>query len=247
MVGVVDADEGDVVDLVRDVEQRRAGDRRLELARQVGVLGLADVALVDLVDGPGAVDDLVLGDPGGGRAEHDARGVAARLGGGQADAFEDVPDRRDVLDADPVVLDVLPVGDVGGAAGVPLGDLGDRAQLGEVEASAVDAHAQHEVLVVELVRFEHAGLAAVDPGLALRVEAPPAHAAAQVAAVDGVEAAVGVDVLDTRADVQAVVVLLELLICVERLAVAERPLALAAMAGGLAGPAAEEEVAMSVL
>ena len=38
VLGVVDADEGDVVDLVRHVQQRRAGDRGLELARQVGEL-----------------------------------------------------------------------------------------------------------------------------------------------------------------------------------------------------------------
>ena len=43
----------------------------------------------------------------------------------------------DVLDADPVELDVLPVGDVGGVAGELSGDLGDRAQLAEVKSAAV--------------------------------------------------------------------------------------------------------------
>ena len=41
------------------------------------------------------------------------RGVAAGLGGGQADGLQPVPDLRHVLDPDPVQLDVLPVGDVG--------------------------------------------------------------------------------------------------------------------------------------
>lgn len=59
---VVHADEGDVVDLVRHVEQRRAGDRGLELAGQVREVLVADDPAVDLVDGRGAVDDLVLGD-----------------------------------------------------------------------------------------------------------------------------------------------------------------------------------------
>ena len=44
--------------------------------------------------------------------------------------------------------------------------------------------AQHEVLVVELVRLEDGGPAAVDAGPALGVEAPPAEPAAQVGRVD---------------------------------------------------------------
>jgi hypothetical protein len=39
-----------------------AGDRGLVLARQVGELGAADVAALDLLDRRGAVDDLVGGD-----------------------------------------------------------------------------------------------------------------------------------------------------------------------------------------
>ncbi len=104
-----------------------------------------------------------------------------------------------------------------------------------LEQGAVAADAEHEELVVELLGLQGAGLAAVEPGLALRVEAPPAEPAAQVAAVDGGEAAVGVDVLDPRADVERVVVLLGLLVGVQRLAVAERPLALAALGPGTAG------------
>ncbi len=72
VLGVDDADEGDVVDLVRHVEQRRSRDRGLELARQVRERRVADDPAVDLVDGRGAVDDLVLGDAGDGRTEDDA-------------------------------------------------------------------------------------------------------------------------------------------------------------------------------
>ena len=46
----------------------------------------------------------------------------------------------------------------------------DRAQLLEGEAAAVRSHAHHEVLVLELLRLERGGAAAVDPGLALRLE-----------------------------------------------------------------------------
>ena len=67
------------------------------------------------------------------------------------------------------------------------------------------------------------------PGRALGVEAHPAEPAAQVGGVDRVEAALGVDVEDPVPDVERVVVLLGLLVLVQRLAVAERPLALAAL------------------
>ena len=60
-------------------------------------------------------------------------------------------------------------------------DLRDDAQLLGGQLAAVDADPQHEVLVVELLRLEHGGPAAVDAGPALGVEAPPAEAAAQVA------------------------------------------------------------------
>ena len=108
------------------------------------------------------------------------------------------------------------------------------AQLLGGQLAAVDADPEHEVLVVELPRLEDRGAAAVDAGPALGVEAPPAEAVAQVGGVDRGEAAVGVDVLDAGPDVERVVVLLGLLVGVERLAEAERPLALAALAG--AGP-----------
>ena len=117
-VGVDHADERDVVDLVDGALRRAAGDRGLELARQVGERRVADVLLADGGDLLGAVDDLVGVNAGQRAAEHHARGVAAGLGGGQADRLERLPDGRDVLDPDPVQLDVLPVGDVGGVAAV---------------------------------------------------------------------------------------------------------------------------------
>ncbi len=234
VLGVDHADEGDVVDLVGDVQERRAGDGGLELARQVGEVRVADEAALDLVDGGRAVDDLVLGDTGHRGAEDDARGVAAGLGGGQADGLQLLPDRRDVLDPDPVVLDVLPVGQVGGVAAVLLGDLGDGAQLGDRQPAAVDPDPEHEVLGVELVRFQDRGLAAVDPFLALGVEPPPAHPAAQIGRVDRVEAPLGVDRLNTCPHIETVVVLLELLVGVQGGVVAHAPLALAAVTGHLA-------------
>ncbi len=208
---------------------RVAGQRGLELAGQVREGLVADVAALDLLQRLGAVDDLVLGHAGDRRAEERPRRVAARLGGVQAGRVELLPDRGDVLDADPVVLDVLAVGDVGGVAGVLDADLAQRPDGVRAEQPAVGADPEHEVGVVELLLLEHRGLAAVEARGALGVEPHPPEPAAQVGGVDGGEAALGVDVEDAVADVERVVVLLGLLVLVQRLGVAERPLTLTAL------------------
>jgi hypothetical protein len=233
VLGVLHAEERDVVGLVRHV--RQPGDHALVLARQVRERLVADPPVHDLLKRGRGVDDLVGGDAGNRAAEHHARAVAAGLGRLQPDRLQFPPDGRHVLDADPVELDVLPVGDVGGVPGVPLRDVGDRAQLGEAQLAAVDADPQHEVLVLELVRLQDRGTPAVDASAALGVEPPPAEAAAQVGRVDRGEPAVGVDVLDARPHVERVVVLLRPLVRIERLPVPERPLPLAARLAGAGG------------
>src|SRR5439155_19017944 len=65
------------------------------------------------------------------------------------------------------------------------------------------------------------------PGTALGIEAPPTEPTTQVGAVDRVDAELGIDGLDPLPDVQPVVVLLRALVRVQRLEVAQRPLALA--------------------
>ena len=217
-------DERDVVDLVHDVLAGVAGDRRLELAGQVRERLVADEAARDLVDLRRGVDELVGRDAGDRRAEHDARHVAARLGRAEADALEAAPDLGHVLDADPVELDVLAVGEVGGVAPELGRDARDHAELLGGQLPAVDAHAEHEVLVLELVRLEGRGPAAVDARLALRVEAPDPEASVQVGRVDRREPALRVDALDAVAHAQAVVDLLPLLVGVERLGAVDLPL-----------------------
>ena len=89
-------------DLVRGVDQ--PGDRRLELAGQVGVAPCRrrTGATISSIAGVGS-STLVLGDPGDRAAQHDPGAVAARLGGLQADRLQPAPDLRHVLDPDPVV------------------------------------------------------------------------------------------------------------------------------------------------
>ncbi len=213
-----------------------AGDRRLELAREVRELRGPEVAPGDLLDGGSRVDDLLGRDPGQWAGDDHPGNVAARLLGGQPDVLEASPDLRDVLDAHPVQLNVLPVGDVGRIPRVRRGDVGDGPKLRGRELTAVDADPQHEVLVLELVRLQDRCAAAVDTRLALGVEAPPSEAGAQVGWVYGGEAAYRVDVLDPGAHMERVIVLLDLLGGVERLAVAEGPLSLASYGGcGCAG------------
>ncbi len=234
VLGMVDPDECDVVDLVRYVLQAR--DRGLELARQIGEFRIADVAADNLVDRPARVEHLVERFARQRRAQHDAGAVAAGLGGLQPDRGQPLPDLGDVLDADPVVLHVLAVADVGRVAGELGGDLAEGPQRGSRQCPAVAADPHHEVLGLEDVGVLVAGPGAVVALLALGVETHPAHPAAQILLVDAVEALLGVDVEDARPHVERVVVLLELLVRVERLAVAERPLPLAARAlDGLCG------------
>ena len=150
----------------------------------------------------------------------------------QPDRLQPPPDLGHVLDADPVVLHVLPVGDVGDVAAELGADAADDPQRVAGQLPAVDADPHHEVGVLELLGLQQGGLAAGDALGALGVEAHPAHPAAQVAGVDAVEAGLRVDVEDPLTDLEAVGVLLHPLVRVERLPVAERPLALAALRAG---------------
>ncbi len=227
--GSDDADERDVVDLVVGAVLRAAGDRRLVLAGQVGERGVADVAVADLAQRRGRVEHLVPGHAGQRAAEDHPRGVAAGLGGVQADGLEPAPDLRHVLDPDPVQLDVLPVGDVGDVPAELGGDVRDRRELLAGQRPAVDPYAQHEVAVLELLRLQHRGPPPGDARGALGVEPEPAEPVAQVGRVDAVEPGVLVPVDDALLGVEAVVVPLDPFVLVERLTVAEGPLALAAL------------------
>ena len=128
--GVDDSGEGDVVDLGDDVVARVAADRRLELAGEVGERRVTDVAALDLLDRRGAVDDLVGGDAGDGGAEDGAGAVAARLLRREPDALEPLQ-ISGCPRPDPVVLDVLAIGQVRGVAAELGRDAGDRPELGE--------------------------------------------------------------------------------------------------------------------
>ena len=123
------ADERDVVDLVLGALLRAPRDRGLELARKIAERRIADEALVRLLEERRRVDDLVGIDAGKRTPDHVARRVAACLRRRQPDSLDRLEDPRHVFDADPVQLDVLPVGDVGNVTAEALCDVCDRAQL----------------------------------------------------------------------------------------------------------------------
>jgi hypothetical protein len=131
-----------------------------------------------------------------------------------------------------VQLDVLTIGDVGGVPSEACGDVGDGAHLVEAERAPVAADAQHEVLVVEFLGRQARGAAAIDTGAALGVQTPPAHPAPQILGGDGREALFGIDLFDPGADVQSVVLGLELLVGVQRVALTQCPLPGLFAAGG---------------
>ena len=155
-------------------------------------------------------------------------GVPAGLDGGQPDVVQSAPQLGDVLDLDPVELEILAIGDVQGTAGELVGGGADDAHLARGQRLAVHADALHEEVVLQLGDVELGGAPAVDALPALGVQAPPPEAAVQVGGVDGLEAARGVVGEDPPAGAQRVAVLFEGLVVVERLAAVDEPLAVGA-------------------
>ena len=129
-LGVLDRDERDVVDLVHDVLAGVAGDRRLELARQVREDSGSPMKrlVISSICGVGSMSSSAAmpatGEPRMTRGTSPHASVVA-----EPDGLEAAPDLGHVLDADPVQLDVLPVGEVGGVAAELGRDAADHAQL----------------------------------------------------------------------------------------------------------------------
>ena len=137
-------------------------DRRLELARQVGQRRVADELGGDLLDRLGRVEDLVGRDTRD-RAAEDHAGVSPQA------SVVDRPTPSSScqiagMSSMRIQCNWMFCRSVMSAVSRPnrSRDARDRAQLGQVELTAVDADAEHEVLVVELVRFEDGGATAVD-------------------------------------------------------------------------------------
>ena len=221
-------EQGEVIDLMRDVLPGRAGHRRLELAGQIREVGVADEAPHDGLNHRRAVDDLVGGNPRQRRTEHDPRRITAGLRGAQTHRFQPPPDLRHVPHIDPVQLDVLPVGEVGQPPTELSRNSSDDPQLRGGQRAAVGTYPQHEELVVQFGRRQRRGLATGNAGLALGVEAPPPESPAQIVLRDGCEAVASVDPLDPLAHGQPALGRLEHFVLVQRRGGAQCPLTLVA-------------------
>ncbi len=156
--------QADVVDLHPGTVLEAAGHADLELARQVRVLAVAGEEVRDRLRDGHRLDDLVGVHPADRAAADVARRVAARLDGRQADVMEALPDARDVLDPQPMQLDVLAGGQIGiaiaedgavdGTLRERVGGHSDLAELRSGELAAGGLDAQHERIAALALRVE---------------------------------------------------------------------------------------------
>src|SRR5208283_766875 len=102
--------------------------------------------------------------------------VASHIAAGanriQADAPQFFEHFGEGLDRDPVQLDILAHGQIGGATGIAAGEIGDGAELIGAQKAVGNSNAEHE----ERQGTPYAALATHDAGaVALRVNSPPAE------------------------------------------------------------------------
>mmetsp|Transcript_4930 Transcript_4930/g.17645 ORF Transcript_4930/g.17645 Transcript_4930/m.17645 type:complete len:489 (+) Transcript_4930:2631-4097(+) len=137
-----------------------ATDGNLELARQVGELGVQGAPLAqDLAVGP-RVDDLVGSDAGEGIARDVADAVAAGLDAVHVDLGQQVHHVGALVERDPVELQVLPRREVAIAAMAGEGAIadnvvfaGDARQLAQLPAAQLtvgDGHSQHRRMALHI-------------------------------------------------------------------------------------------------
>src|SRR5437763_10404485 len=168
--------EADVVDLGVRAPRAAAGDRHLVLARQVVEGRVAVEHPRRRVDEGRGVHELVCIRASERAAGDVPRDVAARAERRDAVEPERLEHGGEVLERDPVELDVLADRDVGDPARVTLGEVGNRAELMGVERAVRDADAHHDVER----RLALAPLAADGAdAVALRVDPPPAEVGAE--------------------------------------------------------------------
>ena len=168
--------EGEVVDIALPTALPAAGHGDLPLPREVRVVLVALVRLVEALRDGERVDVFVLVLAGDRTADDVAPGVAAGLLGREPDRFESLEDVRHVLDVYPVELDRLAGGPVDPAvaehrvldrpAGVLVGDVGDDLGLSGLQDAVRRPDAQHEValLAVSLV-VQSPPLEPLEPGV----------------------------------------------------------------------------------
>src|SRR6185437_7338610 len=149
-LGVAAHVQTDVVHLGGGAVGRRAGDRDLELAREIGEFGIQCCPLThDLAVGPRIVE-LIRRDSGEMVGCHIADTIAAGLDGMHLDRGELPQDLRHLLEAGPVELQVLAGGEMPGAPVEAFRDLPELAQLTRAEQPVGNGNAQHGGMTLDV-------------------------------------------------------------------------------------------------
>ena len=142
-----------VLDLVGDILAGVTRDGSLEFPWQVVELRARQIILFDLFDRRAGINNLIGCHPSCGRTQDHARHVAAAHHRGQTNGIQPAPNFWDILDADPVQLNILPVGEVRSRPCEIPGDLTDDAQALRGGLATVETHAHHEIFILQLVVF----------------------------------------------------------------------------------------------
>src|SRR5579871_1431028 len=143
--------DAQVVDLRLVAVDRAAGDGDLVLAGQIGKVFIAQKIAGDLMNDRTGIVQLIGFEAGDGAAADVAGDVPAGAGGREAGGAQALDGARDVLNGQPVELEVLARGDVGDVVAIVAGDLGHGAHLGRRQIAAGDLDTQHEVALVGLL------------------------------------------------------------------------------------------------
>ena len=127
----------------------------------------------DFLNGGSGVNDFVGRDARHRGAENHAGHIAAAHEGGQVVRLKLVPNGGDVFDADPVELNVLPVGEVGGGSGIVPGDFAHDAQLIGGDTATVEPNPHHKIFVLQFAGGELACVLATQVLPALGIQPQP--------------------------------------------------------------------------
>ena len=131
------------------------------------------IVIFDLFNGRGGVNNFIFCHARDRRAQDNAGHVAAPHKRAQPHRLKLVPDGGHILDTNPMQLDILAVREVRGRAGIITRDLTHSAQLGGIGAATIEAHAHHEVLILQLSVRKLSGHLTAQVLVALGIKAQP--------------------------------------------------------------------------
>ena len=167
------ANKRQILNLVRHVLARRPRNSRLKLARKIMKLLPVQPLLREFFNCWGGVNNLIRRHACNRGAKNHARNIAAAQESRQANGIQLLPNRRHILNLNPMQLHVLAIREVRSAPRILLGNLTDRAQLFRGHHATIETNTQHKVLILQLGVGHSAGELAAQVLLTLRIQAHP--------------------------------------------------------------------------